>query len=357
MIEFWRAGGSSDSTSVEMAARVEAEGWDGQMFMDSQSLARDPYVSMGAWAAVTERIKLSTGVTNPFSRHVAVTAASAVTLQQISNGRAVLGIGRGDSALAYLGYAPVGLESFRRALLDLQALLTGGEIAFGQSTDARPLAALSLGDRPKVTRLQWLPPELPKVPLDVAASGPKVIGMSATIAERVTFSVGAMPERLQWAVGVARAARDKHAHTPAAISFGAQVIVVCHPDVAAMLPLATSFVAPLARFQVMEGATTGPRDASDERNLTAVRQGYDMTKHGTVHAHDKVAGATLTPDFVQRFAIVGSPDHCIERLLELKAVGIERFVVVGPGFHPEATHDGGSLFAREVMPALRAASA
>jgi hypothetical protein len=35
----------------------------------------------------------------------------------------------------------------------------------------------------------------------------------------------------------------------------------------------------------------------------------------------------------------------------------ERFVVVGPGFHPEATHDGGSLFAREVMPALRAASA
>src|SRR5262245_26547850 len=127
MIEFWRAGGSSDSTAVEMAARIEAEGWDGQMFMDSAALARDPYVLMGAWAALTKRIKLSTGVTNPFSRHLAVTASAVVALQEASRGRAVLGIGRGDSALAYLGYAPVSLDVFRRALHDLQTLLSGGE--------------------------------------------------------------------------------------------------------------------------------------------------------------------------------------------------------------------------------------
>src|SRR5580658_9565926 len=130
MIEFWKAGGSETTASMDAARSVEADGWDGQMFMDSQSLCADPYVRMGVWAAATERIKLSTGVTNSLTRHPAVTAAAIATVQSISGGRAVLGIGRGDSALAYLGYAPAGLASFRRALIDLQTLLGGGEVAF-----------------------------------------------------------------------------------------------------------------------------------------------------------------------------------------------------------------------------------
>ena len=360
MIEFWRAGGTSNSTAVEAARDVEAEGWDGQVFMDSQSLGADPYVLMGAWAMVTERLKLSTGVTNPLSRHVAVTAAAAVTLQQVSRGRMVLGIGRGDSALAYLGYAPVSVEAFRRALQDLQTLLRGGEIAFDSNlpnTRASSIDTLSLGHRPTGSRLKWFPDELPKVPLNVAASGPKVIGMSAPLAERITFSVGAIPERLQWAVDAARAARSEHALTDAGMSYGAQIIVVCHPNVDEMLPLAASFVAPLARFQVIQGAAAGPKSADDEANLAAIRNGYDMTKHGAVMSREKIIGSSLTSEFVQRFAIVGPPDYCVERLLQLISLGIERFVVVGPGFHPEATQDGRSLFAREVIPAVRAATA
>ena len=61
-----------------------------------------------------------------------------------------------------------------------------------------------------------------------------------------------------------------------------------------------------------------------------------MTKHGKVVSHEKLGGAALTWDFVERFAIVGPPDCCIERLLQLAALGIERFVIVGPGYHPEA---------------------
>src|SRR5580658_5306695 len=113
MIEFWRAGGSETTASMDAARSIEAEGWDGQMFMDSQSLCADPYVRMGAWALATERLKLSTGATNPFTRHPVVTAASVATLQVMSGGRAVLGIGRGDSALAHLGHAPVGIANFQ----------------------------------------------------------------------------------------------------------------------------------------------------------------------------------------------------------------------------------------------------
>src|SRR5579862_7153325 len=256
MTEFWRSGGSGRLTSIEVAREIEAEGWDGQMFMDSQSLARDPYVSMGAWAMVTHRLKLSTGVTNTLTRHPAVIASAAATLQSLSGGRAVLGIGRGDSALAHLGHAPVRLAAFRQALENLQTLLRGGEVgfeSFGRGAEAPSVDSMSLGARPKASRLEWLTEGLPKVPLDVAATGPRVIEMSAPVAERVTFSVGAIPERVDWALELARAARARHGLTDEGISYGAQIIVVCHTDAEAAIELAIGYAAPLARFQVIQG--------------------------------------------------------------------------------------------------------
>lgn len=352
MLEIWRAGGSSTGGSAKLAQAIEAEGWDGQMFMDSQSLAADPYVQMGVWAASTSRIKLSPGVTNPITRNLAVTAASAVTVHAVSGGRAVLGIGRGDSALAYLGLAPARLDTFERSLLILQALLRGEEVPFehfGERGVGEPsIEELSLGARPTGVKLKWPPEGLPKVPLDVAATGPKVIAMAAQIAERVTFSVGADVERTEWALGIARAA------TAEDVSYGAQLIVVCHPDDATALEVAMSMAPALARFQVMQGEAVGPRDACDASSYGAIRSGYDMTKHGGAHERNRLTHGALSPDFVRRFAIVGAPDHCTERLLELRKVGLERFVIVGPGFYPPEWGDAANLFSREVIPALRA---
>jgi 5,10-methylenetetrahydromethanopterin reductase len=353
MLEIWRAGGSNTGATRELACAIEAEGWDGQMFMDSQSLSADPYAQMGAWAAWTDRLKLSPGVTNPFTRNLAVSAASIATIQAISGGRAVLGIGRGDSALAYLGHAPVTLAWFKKALATLQALLSGEEVAFADSGETSGSApsheGLSLGARPEGVRLRWLPAGLPKVPLDVAATGPKVIAMAARIAERVTFSVGAEIERIEWAIGLARAAE------PSPRSYGAQVVVVCHPDEATAMETAMHMAPPLARFQVIQGKTVGPADAAMAENMDRIRTGYDMRKHGVHDAKERLIGGGLTPDFVRRFAVVGPPDHCTERLLALRAAGLERFVVVGPGFYPQEWGEAAGLFAREVLPVLRAA--
>jgi 5,10-methylenetetrahydromethanopterin reductase len=358
MLEIWRAGGAESSTTPEAAQRVESAGWDGQMFMDSQSLCADPFVRMGAWATATRRLKLCTGVTNPLTRHPAVTAASIATIQAMSGGRAVLGIGRGDSALAYLGYAPVRLEAFRKALDDLQVMLSGGAVAFERfaATDEAPLlASMSLGGRPESAALNWLPKGLPKTPLDVAATGPKVIEMASTIAERITFSVGAVPERVAWAVDLAKAARRRRGMSEDSVSFGIQVIVVCRPNMDAARESALPFVTPLARFQVIQGRAAGPQTEADQANFETIRRGYDMNKHADMHANDKIIGGALTPDFVERFGVVGPPDRCVERLIELARLGIERFVVVSPDIAEQDPKAGPSLFAREVIPALRAA--
>lgn len=359
MLEIWRAGGSNTGATPELAREVEAQGWDGQMFMCSQNLSADPWAQMGAWAAWTERLKLSPGVTNPFTRNLAVTAGAAATIQSISNGRAVLGIGRGDSALAYLGHAPVGTKSFERSLVFLQRLLRGEEIPFdeyGSSGDAPPVAHLSLGDKPEGVKLRWLPEGLPKVPMDVAATGPKVIRMAARIAERVTFSVGAEPERLEWALGTARAERQSQGFGDEGISYGAQLVVVCHPDMDVAMEAAMHMAPPLARFQVIEGKQVGPGgDEEAAKNFESIKSGYDMTKHGDVGTKEKIKGATLSPDFVRNFAIVGPPDTVTERLLGLRKLGLERFVVVGPGFYAQEWGDARNLFHEEVIPALRAA--
>jgi 5,10-methylenetetrahydromethanopterin reductase len=213
-----------------------------------------------------------------------------------------------------------------------------------------------LGQRPTGSRLRWLPRELPKVPLDVAATGPKVIEMAAAIAERVTFSVGASPERVRWALDLARNARKTQGLGAEGPSYGLQIIVVCHPDREAVRAAASSIVAPLARFQVIQGDAAGPVSGCDAEAFAAVQKGYDMTKHDVAIAHDKIKGAALSWDFVQRFAIIGPPDYCTERILQLTALGIEHLKIVGPGYHPEAYENDPGLFVKEVMPAVRAAT-
>ncbi|MEZ5744352.1 MAG: hypothetical protein R3D89_11685, partial [Sphingomonadaceae bacterium] len=112
---------------------------------------------------------------------------------------------------------------------------------------------------------------------------------------------------------------------------------------------------PLARFQVIEGKQVGPQGEEAAKNLDAVKSGYDMTRHGNIHDSEKIKGGGLSPEFVRQFAIVGPPDVVTERLLELKALGLERFVVVGPGFYPADWGEAGELFHREVIPALKSA--
>ena len=347
-VELWRAGYSTVVVTPAEAAAIEAQGWDGQMAMDSQSLSADPYVVLASMATGTTRLLLGTSVTNPYTRHPAVTAGSMVSLQALSSGRAVLGIGRGDSSLAFLGRAPMSVPEFERCLLALQGYLSGDAVPFDALGN---LADLPLGGAPEAAQLRWIPEGLPKVPLEVAATGPRVISAAARIAERVTVSVGAIPERLSWAVDVAHDARREAGLVPDAVSIGTQIVVVPHPDRAVARDLARNVVAPLARFSTINGRTVGPASAADEKVFDGLRRHYDMTHHG------QAPPGVVTDDFVDRFAIVGPPEVCIERFLELVDLGVTRFVVCRSpgGIDRDAERLSNDMFTREVMPAVQAA--
>lgn len=350
-IEIWSAGNGAPSRIGETARRLEDEGWDGVVLVDSQNLAPDPYVALGLAASATTSLKLATGVTNPLTRHPAVAATVASTVQAASAGRFVLGIGRGDSSLAHLGLSPASPAAFERYLIRLQRYLSGDEVPFETESDGGGVAsasgALGMAGGPSGSQIRWIA-GLPKVPVDVAATGPKVVAIAARRADRVSFAVGASPARISWAIDQYRAS------TGAAASdrTGAYLPVVVHPDRDIARQHVSGGAASFARFSVMHGKVTGPTDERSRTALEAVHDTYDMNHH---FARGSPQSQHLPPEVVDEFGIAGPPDYCIERLLELTKLGLTKLILLGGGIgmDREALLQSRKLLAREVLPALR----
>ena len=340
----------------DMARRLEAAGWDSLSMVDSQNLAPDPYVFLSLAATATERLQLMTGVTNVVTRHPAVTASSALTLQALSQGRFTLGIGRGDSALAHVGRSPARLAWFEQYLAAVCGYCRGEGVAFDDipslPEDVAPsVDQLNLADQPESSRILWASGVQP-VPVDVAATGAKVIAATARHADRVMFAVGAEPERVAWGVETARTAAEEAGRDPATLRFGAYVNVVAHDDPARAREIGRGSASLFVRFSAMHGTVNGPANDAQRTVFKTVHENYDMNHH----ARDTGTQASVIPDdFLDTFAIMGSVDHCVDRLGQLVELGLDKFSVSGASFasrDPE-TLEAGARFIEEVAPQVR----
>ncbi|MDQ1509151.1 MAG: 5,10-methylenetetrahydromethanopterin reductase [Actinomycetota bacterium] len=336
-LQLWTMRIPEIGTVVAQAERAERLGWDGITFTDSQNLVGDPFVAVALAADATERLRFATGVTNAYTRHPAALANVAATVQETSGGRFVLGIGRGDTAMFHLGRKPMPVDAFIASVTDLQTYLANGTI--------------DCGGHP--SRLQWLDRcRQPKVPLDIAVSGPRMIEFAGRIAERVTLAVGADPDRVAWAIDLARKAAADVGRDPADLSFGAYVTVGCHPDLDAARNLIGGAVAAFAHFSSMPGSTGAGLAEADREVVAEVGRTYDSNQHlSNAAAHT----AALKPEFVDRFAVVGAPENCARRLQDLAGIGLERFVITGASFRADGDHRRTSeeLLTKELLPMLR----
>ena len=348
MVEIWTNSAGLPSAIARRAEAAERAGYDGVTTVDSQNLSGDCYIGLALAATGTSRIKLGTGVTNTFTRHPAVTACAIATVHAVSEGRAFLGIGRGDSALAHLGFSPTPPKRFEDYLTRLQGYLRGEEVPFEAAGN---VDALRLANQPTASRIEWLRPgRYPKVPVDVAATGPKVIAAAARHADSITFAVGADPRRIRWGIETARQARAA-AGLEEEMPFGAYVNVVVHDDPEVGRRLGEGGVSLFARFSAMHGAAVGPTTDEEKRVMEGIHDAYDMTRHS--RAGSPQAGV-ISSEFAREFGIFGTPAYCIERLQELLALGLQRLVVVGSsaGADPAEAARAEQRFVEEVLPAL-----
>jgi 5,10-methylenetetrahydromethanopterin reductase len=335
--QVWMHGFPVPGRTSDLARRAEDLGFDGLLLADSQNLVGDPFVELGVAAGATHRIGLGTGIVNLVTRHPAVVAAAIASVQVESRGRAVLGVGRGDSSLAQIGLAPPPAARLADLVVQVRGYLRGEAVTAGGAT----------------SRIGWIAETgLPAVPVEVAATGPRTIAFAATLADRVMFTGGAEPSRVAWAVGVARRARAAAGLDPGGLRIGAYLNVGCDPDLAAACGLVRGSTAIFAHFSSMSEAGTDGFSPQDEVTVRRVGTAYDEARHGLSHAAHT---AVLDDAFVTRFAVVGSPERCLARLRQLIALGLDR-IVMAPGSRdadPARLARSNERFAREVLPALK----
>ena len=167
--------------TARIAQRIEAQGFASLLLTDSQNLAPEAWSCLALAAQATTTLRLGTGVTNPITRDSALTAASALTLQVESGGRAILGIGRGDSSVQRIGRASLPVAAFERYVAEVRGYLHGEAVDRGGFE----------------SRIEWQRfARQPPVPIEIATTGPRVLQVAARQADRIGLAIGADTDHL-----------------------------------------------------------------------------------------------------------------------------------------------------------------
>lgn len=325
--------------SADNARLAEELGFDTVLFPDSQNLAPEVWGQLMLAARSTSRVQLGPGVTNCLTRDPAVTASAALALQVESDGRAVLALGRGDSAVQRIGRREEPVASFERHVADLQTYLRGEAV----DRDGFP------------SRLEWREHvRLPKVPVVVVATGRKVVAAAARHADGVCLAVGADADHVGAMLAHARASAAAAGRDPASLRYGAFVTAVVHDDLRVARDAVRGVAATFARFSAFAGS---PLDALPPPLAAAarwLRERYDMRVHTRADAPHALG---LPDDFIDWFAIAGPPEVAWERFRRLAALGLEFCWVApgSPGMPRDVAVSSVARLGREVIPAVRSA--
>jgi 5,10-methylenetetrahydromethanopterin reductase len=293
-----------------MVERVDALGFSNLWVTDSSLHARNSYAYLTLAAMTSQRLLLGTAVTNPLTRHPAITAAAAATVDEISEGRMILGIGAGDRPLLALGLAPARLASVRSAIGAIRALWSGADVTIEDPAFELHDAHLRFGARPGI-------------PVYISASGPKTLELAGEIADGVILLVGLFPEALTWAIehvdrGAATAGRPRpHVAVFAygAIDDDAAAALASARLIAAWFPQTAPVICELAGL---------PLSLIDQ-----VRERYAGGEF-----QEAGEAAHLLPDqFVRMVALAGDAKQARERLEAVAAAGADSVHVFPLGSH------------------------
>jgi 5,10-methylenetetrahydromethanopterin reductase len=303
----------STLNTVEAAQFLDSSGIDACWITDSPPLGwGDVYIAMALCAQATSRLKLRTGVTNPLSRQAMVTANVMVTLDKLSNGRAEVGIGTGDSAVRAQGQKPAKFATVIEYIGELRRIF-----------DERGV----------------------RIPIHMAASGPKALTHAGRVADGVLVSVGCHHAVIERAFHYIEAGAREAGRTMADI------------DVSFLAGLAIADSWEEAKREAAPLAARRAKDAQYHPDFffppalehlrpeaEAIARNYNYQEHLSADAtHIKF----VTDRIVDAYTLAGTPDGCEQKINVMRKAGANHIVVFPTG------HDRlGAVrrFASTVMP-------
>lgn len=316
---------------VELIKLAEGLGFSCAYIGDSQMIWREPYVILGAAATATTRITLATGVTNPVTRELGVTAAAWVTLHEAVGDRLVLGMGIGDSSLETIGKKPATLATLESSAAMLRDLI-GGKTAAHPDTNAP-------------VRLTYAQPGA-RIPFYVAVSSPKIHRLAGKIGDGAIVLVGTDRQFLEGSrreleAGAAEAGRDLKSEgfrvvcwTPCSIQEDGR---------AARNAVKAHVARALKRKLPFE------LDAATMEIVRKIKEQYEYYEHmvvGTAH------GDLVPDELVERFAIAGTPREAREQFERLVATGLVDEIAIIPHTPEPAERERIIRFVGEMVPTI-----
>jgi 5,10-methylenetetrahydromethanopterin reductase len=294
-----------DPRQAARLARAAEDAGFGDVWFPDHYFIREVYAALALAAAATERIGLGTGVTSPHLRHPVLLASAVATIDEISEGRAILGLGVGGhefpSQLNVSLARPLG--ACREAADVIRRLLAGETVTSeGKFFPVRG------------ARLHFTPAR--RVPIYLAARGPQMLALAGEIADGA-ITHGIDPRYLalareQIASGVARAGRSL-----AAVDLTLMGEIVVTDDPAAARDRLR------ARCVLMAGGEYAP-ELVERYGLTLA----DVEPvRRAVRAGDLAAAAHAVNDrVVDAFCVVGSAERCREAAQTMAAAGVDHVI-------------------------------
>ena len=293
---------------IELMQLAESHGFEYAWTYDSHVLWQESIPTLALAADRTSTIKLGQMVTNPGTREPTVLASAYATLHDISNGRMVMGIGRGDSARRYIGQQPVKVAEFEAALTMIKPFMNGEEVEWNG----------------KELQLKWVRPELPELEMHVAGYGPKALAVAGRRGDGVIIQL-ADPDIIQWIMATARAAAEEAGRDPAALkcivsapSHVSDDLQDAREQVRWFPAMVSNHVKDLIDRYGTDGSTV-PKALTD---YVQAREFYDYDEHSRVGAKH---GGFVTDEICDRFCVIGDVEQCTAKLRELESIGVDQF--------------------------------
>jgi len=295
---------------LELIKLAEGHGFEYAWTYDSHVLWQESIPLLAVAARETSKIKMGHFVTNPGTREPTVLASAYATLHDLSDGRMVMGIGRGDSARRYIGQQPVKVAEFERRLAMIRDFMNGRAVTWND----------------KELQLKWVRPELSEIPMWVAGYGPKALAVAGRVGDGVIIQL-ADPEIISWIMDTARRAAEEAGRDPSQLkcivgapSHVGDDLADAREQVRWFPAMVSNHVMDLIERYGADGSSV-PRALTD---FVQARKFYDYNEHSRVGAKH---GEFVTDEICDRFCVIGDQAQIKAKLKALEAVGVDQFNV------------------------------
>jgi len=298
--------GIDSGAELKEYGRIAEEAGFESLWVTERYFHEETFSLLGFLAAATQRMKLGVGVVNPYTRNPALLAMASATLDRISGGRFVLGLGRSDK--------PVIQDRIGIPYGDSRATLGEAAILIRSLLSGERISAASGRFKLNGARLATTPVQQ-KLPMYLAAIGAKGLRLAGAIADGVLLNAYVPPAYVRYAVEEVRAAATAAGRDPRAIDIACMLVVRLTDDPDSIRPTLKQRIVRLLDEPYV-GEILLEKGGFDPGILKPLRA--TMQKEG-----EKAAVGFIDDAMVDAFYLVGSAAQCKARIAEYRHAGVD----------------------------------